>query len=78
MDHRRWTIVLFRKAIHLGLALAVCLAIAPAPAHSAAAQGNSRTINGHTVAGRFLEVGPGRVLSGLAKRTLRGVELVSA
>lgn len=27
---------------------------------------------------RFLEVGPGRVLSGLAKRTLRGVELVSA
>jgi len=29
-------------------------------------------------AGRFLEVGPGRVLSGLAKRTLRGVELVSA
>jgi [acyl-carrier-protein] S-malonyltransferase len=29
-------------------------------------------------AARFLEVGPGRVLSGLAKRTLRGVELVSA
>jgi len=27
---------------------------------------------------RFVEVGPGRVLSGLAKRTLRGVELVSA
>jgi [acyl-carrier-protein] S-malonyltransferase len=27
-------------------------------------------------AGRFVEVGPGRVLSGLAKRTLRDVELV--
>jgi [acyl-carrier-protein] S-malonyltransferase len=27
---------------------------------------------------RFLEVGPGRVLSGLAKRTVRDVELVSA
>jgi len=27
-------------------------------------------------AGRLIEVGPGRVLSGLAKRTLRGVELV--
>jgi malonyl CoA-acyl carrier protein transacylase len=27
---------------------------------------------------RFVEVGPGRVLSGLAKRTLRDVELVSA
>ncbi len=26
--------------------------------------------------GRFIEVGPGRVLSGLTKRTLRGVELV--
>jgi [acyl-carrier-protein] S-malonyltransferase len=29
-------------------------------------------------ADRFVEVGPGRVLSGLAKRTLRDVELVSA
>jgi [acyl-carrier-protein] S-malonyltransferase len=28
--------------------------------------------------GRFVEVGPGRVLTGLAKRTLRDVELVSA
>ncbi len=27
---------------------------------------------------RFVDVGPGRVLSGLAKRTLRGVELVNA
>ncbi len=26
-------------------------------------------------ADRFVEVGPGRVLSGLVKRTLRGVEL---
>jgi [acyl-carrier-protein] S-malonyltransferase len=29
-------------------------------------------------AGRFVEVGPGRVLTGLAKRTLKDVELVSA
>jgi [acyl-carrier-protein] S-malonyltransferase len=29
-------------------------------------------------AGRFVEVGPGRVLTGLAKRTLSGVELVHA
>ncbi|MEO8968202.1 MAG: ACP S-malonyltransferase [Solirubrobacteraceae bacterium] len=29
-------------------------------------------------AGRFVEVGPGRVLTGLAKRTLKGVELVHA
>jgi malonyl CoA-acyl carrier protein transacylase len=29
-------------------------------------------------ADRFVEVGPGRVLSGLAKRTLEGVELVHA
>jgi malonyl CoA-acyl carrier protein transacylase len=28
--------------------------------------------------GRFVEVGPGRVLTGLAKRTLRDVELVRA
>lgn len=28
--------------------------------------------------GRFVEVGPGRVLTGLVKRTLRGVELVGA
>ena len=27
---------------------------------------------------RFVEVGPGRVLTGLVKRTLRDVELVSA
>jgi malonyl CoA-acyl carrier protein transacylase len=27
---------------------------------------------------RFVDVGPGRVLSGLAKRTLKGVELVNA
>ena len=27
---------------------------------------------------RFVEVGPGRVLTGLAKRTLRDVELVHA
>ena len=27
---------------------------------------------------RFIEVGPGRVLTGLAKRTLRNVELASA
>jgi [acyl-carrier-protein] S-malonyltransferase len=29
-------------------------------------------------AGRFVDVGPGRVLTGLAKRTLSGVELVNA
>ncbi len=29
-------------------------------------------------AGRFVEVGPGRVLTGLAKRTLADVELVNA
>jgi malonyl CoA-acyl carrier protein transacylase len=29
-------------------------------------------------AGRFVEVGPGRVLTGLVKRTLSGVELVHA
>jgi malonyl CoA-acyl carrier protein transacylase len=34
------------------------------------------TLHGHGVE-RFVEVGPGRVLSGLAKRTLRDVELVS-
>lgn len=27
---------------------------------------------------KFIEVGPGRVLTGLAKRTLSGVELVNA
>jgi malonyl CoA-acyl carrier protein transacylase len=27
---------------------------------------------------RFVEVGPGRVLTGLAKRTLRDVELINA
>ena len=27
---------------------------------------------------RFIDVGPGRVLTGLAKRTLSGVELVNA
>ncbi len=27
---------------------------------------------------RFVEVGPGRVLTGLVKRTVRGVELVGA
>jgi [acyl-carrier-protein] S-malonyltransferase len=27
---------------------------------------------------RFVDVGPGRVLTGLAKRTLSGVELVNA
>ena len=34
-------------------------------------------LHGHGVE-RFVEVGPGRVLSGLAKRTLKDVELVSA
>ena len=34
------------------------------------------TLHGHGVE-RFVEVGPGKVLSGLAKRTLRDVELVS-
>jgi malonyl CoA-acyl carrier protein transacylase len=29
-------------------------------------------------AGKFVEVGPGRVLTGLAKRTLKGVELAGA
>jgi [acyl-carrier-protein] S-malonyltransferase len=27
---------------------------------------------------RFVDVGPGRILTGLAKRTLKGVELVNA
>jgi [acyl-carrier-protein] S-malonyltransferase len=29
-------------------------------------------------AARFIDVGPGRVLSGLAKRTLKDVELINA
>ncbi len=33
---------------------------------------------GELGAQRFIDVGPGRVLSGLAKRTLKGVELVNA
>src|SRR5438094_8090102 len=45
-----------RIALCLGLALAMCASLVPASARQASAQGNSRTINGHAVGGRFLEV----------------------
>jgi len=34
----------------------MCVSILPAASHQAAAQGATRTINGHVVSGRFLEV----------------------
>jgi len=37
-----------------------------------------RAEEGTMYAERYIEVGPGKVLSGLVKRTLRGVELVNA
>src|SRR5438270_7763887 len=41
----------------LGLAVALCVPLLPPPAAGRAfAQGKSRSINGHVVAGRFLEV----------------------
>src|SRR5438045_4484355 len=45
-----------RIALYLAVIGAMCVSIAPAGARQAAAQGSSRTINGHAVAGRFLEV----------------------
>jgi len=45
-----------RLAVYLGVVAAMCVSILPASSHQAAAQGTSRTINGHAVAGRFLEL----------------------
>src|SRR6478672_4752911 len=45
-----------RIALYLTVIGAMCASIVPAGARQASAQGNSRTINGHAVAGRFLEV----------------------
>src|SRR5215210_8700920 len=45
-----------RIAIYVGVVAAMCVSILPASSHQAAAQGTSRTINGHAVAGRFLEL----------------------
>jgi hypothetical protein len=45
-----------RIALYAGVTAALCVPVLPATSHSAAAQGSSRTINGHAVSGRFLEV----------------------
>src|SRR5215218_4599641 len=45
-----------RLALYLGVIGAMCASLVPAGAGQAAAQGQSRTINGHVVNGRFLEV----------------------
>jgi peptide/nickel transport system substrate-binding protein len=45
-----------RIALYLTVIGAMCASIAPSGARQAAAQGSSRTINGHAVGGRFLEV----------------------
>jgi peptide/nickel transport system substrate-binding protein len=45
-----------RIALYAGVIGALCVPALPATSQSAAAQGNSRTINGHAVSGRFLEV----------------------
>src|SRR5215212_8994031 len=45
-----------RIALYLTVIGAMCASIVPAGARQASAQGNSRTINGHAVARRFLEV----------------------
>src|SRR5436309_827968 len=43
-------------ALYLALASVLFTSVLPAGSHVAVAQGNSRTINGHAVAARFLEV----------------------
>ena len=45
-----------RVALYLGVAGAMAVSLIPASANHASAQGSSRTINGHVVDGRFLEV----------------------
>src|SRR5436305_12178036 len=45
-----------RIALYLTVIGAMCASIVPAGARVASAQGSSRTINGHVVAARFLEV----------------------
>jgi peptide/nickel transport system substrate-binding protein len=45
-----------RIALYLGVIAAMCVSIVPAGARQASAQGTSRTINGHVVSARFLEV----------------------
>src|ERR671935_1458687 len=45
-----------RIALYLGVIAAMCVSIVPAGARQVSAQGTSRTINGHVVQGRFLEV----------------------
>jgi len=46
-----------RVAVYLGVVGAMCASLVPAGSQSVAqAQGTSRTINGHAVAGRFLEL----------------------
>ena len=45
-----------RIVLYLSVIFAMALALVPLGAQPAAAQGASRTINGHAVAGRFLEV----------------------
>src|SRR2546425_8981882 len=45
-----------RIALYLGVIAAMCVSIVPAGARQVSAQGTSRTINGHVVAQRFLEV----------------------
>jgi len=45
-----------RIALYLAVIGAMCVSIIPAGARQASAQGSSRTINGHAVGGRFLEV----------------------
>src|SRR3954454_717900 len=45
-----------RIALYLTVIGAMCASIVPAGVRQASAQGNSRTINGHAVASRFLEV----------------------
>jgi peptide/nickel transport system substrate-binding protein len=45
-----------RIALYAGVIGSMCVSVLPATANSAAAQGTSRTINGHVVSGRFLQV----------------------
>ena len=45
-----------RGALYLAAIAAMCVSIVPAGARQVSAQGTSRTINGHAVGGRFLEV----------------------
>src|SRR5438067_9920523 len=44
------------KRFLLGMVAVLCAPLLPPSAHPAVAQGSSRVINGHAVAGRFLEV----------------------